>query len=238
MLNIKDYTPKILTVDGNIGSGKSTFIQNFKQYINNYIKNINIIFVQEPIDEWNNITDKNGDNILSNFYKDQEKYAFSFQIMAIITRYKKLTEAINEAYTLELKTNKKTFIVVERSIITDKHIFAKMLYNSNKIDEINYKIYCKWYDIIEPSISIYKMLYIYTLPNICHERINNRNRSGEEEININYLNSCNEYHDIMIDTMEKKGISIYKINCNNNNLYDNIENTYNFFNKIYEDIFN
>ena len=58
---------QIISIDGNIGSGKSTFVQKMKQEFND---NNKIIFIDEPVDEWSNICDKNGETILSKFYKN------------------------------------------------------------------------------------------------------------------------------------------------------------------------
>ena len=62
---------KIISVEGNIGSGKSTIVDILKKYFKN---NSNIIFLQEPVDEWSEIKDKNGQTILSKFYENQKKY--------------------------------------------------------------------------------------------------------------------------------------------------------------------
>ena len=84
--------PYIISIEGNIGSGKSTFLTYLKKYINgvNMNGNSNIQFIQEPVDEWNEIKDSNGESILEKFYNNQKEYAFSFQIMAYITRLRKL----------------------------------------------------------------------------------------------------------------------------------------------------
>jgi len=71
----------IFTIEGNIGSGKSTLIRLLKQ------KYPEIICLLEPVKEWEGIKDKQGENILTKFYKDQEKYSFSFQMMAYISRF-------------------------------------------------------------------------------------------------------------------------------------------------------
>ena len=70
---------QIVSIEGNIGSGKSTLLANLKKHFN---KNTNIIFLKEPVDEWSKITDENGTTILEKFYADQDKYSFSFQMMA------------------------------------------------------------------------------------------------------------------------------------------------------------
>jgi len=236
-MSVDNYKPIIFTVDGNIGSGKSTFISELKNYIKNIsLQDVNIVFVQEPVDEWNKITDKNGDTILTNFYRDQDKYAFSFQIMAIVTRYEKLLEAISEAYILEKETNNKSYILVERSIITDKYIFAKMLYESGKISDIDYKIYNKWYNIIHPTIKINKILYIQTSPTICKQRIINRNRNGEDNIDIEYLNQCHTYHENMMTIMEKEKVNVYRIDCEKDDIYKNSLKKNIFLKKILDDL--
>ena len=63
----------IVSIEGNIGSGKSTLLENLKKNVD---KNNNVIFLKEPVDEWNKIKDENGVTILEKFYSDQEKYSF------------------------------------------------------------------------------------------------------------------------------------------------------------------
>ena len=83
---------EIISIEGNIGSGKTTLLKNLREY---YKNNDNIIFLDEPLNEWNKITDENGITILEKFYMDQKKYAFSFQMMAYITRLAILRKAYN-----------------------------------------------------------------------------------------------------------------------------------------------
>ena len=73
----------IISIDGNIGSGKSTALNFLKD---KYKYDNSIIFLEEPVDTWNEIKDE-GKTILGKFYENQEKYAFPFQMMAFITRY-------------------------------------------------------------------------------------------------------------------------------------------------------
>ena len=49
----------IFTIEGNIGSGKSTLVKKLKNTFHN-IDNIKIIFLDEPVSEWENIKDKDG----------------------------------------------------------------------------------------------------------------------------------------------------------------------------------
>ena len=43
-------------------------------------------------------------------------------------------------------TSADTIIITERSLHTDRMVFAKMLYESGLIEDVNYQIYLKWFD--------------------------------------------------------------------------------------------
>ena len=75
--------PIIISIEGNIGSGKSTLLERLKEVCQ---LDPSICFIQEPVDIWNTIKDSSGETILEKYYDDQHKYAFSFQMMAYITR--------------------------------------------------------------------------------------------------------------------------------------------------------
>lgn len=174
---------KIFVIDGNIGSGKSTFIKYFENY---YSSNSNIIFLLEPISEWESLVDSTGKNILQFFYSDKSKYSFSFQTICFITRYTKLLDT--------LKNNHNSIIVCERSLYSDKNIFAKMLFDTGFFEEINYNIYLTMINSFLNFFTIDKFFYINTSPDVCLFRINKRQRLSENTIDINYLILCDTYH--------------------------------------------
>lgn len=197
---------QLICVEGNIGSGKSTLLDNLREKYNN---NNNIIFLKEPVDEWENIKDKNGLTMLEKFYCDQKKYSFSFQMLAYISRLTLLKETI--------KNNPNAIIISERSLMTDKMVFAKMLYDSEKIEDVEYQIYLKWFDYFRLEYPINKIIYINSSPEICSARINERARLGESEISLSYLEDCDKYHDNMIlDLIEIEKMDIMELNGNIN----------------------
>jgi deoxyadenosine/deoxycytidine kinase len=198
---------QIISVEGNIGSGKSTLLENLKQ---KYKDQENIIFLREPVDIWENITDENGVTMLQKFYSDQKKYSFPFQMMAYISRLSLLKEAI--------KSNPNAIIITERSLFTDKLVFAKMLYDIGNIEEVNYKIYSQWFDYFTYDYPINKIIYVNSAPNTCHARISERSRLGESVIQLEYLNNCDEYHNCMIKSFTEKNshIKILELDGNTN----------------------
>lgn len=181
----------IFSIEGNIGSGKSTFVKMLNENILR-INGKNMIFIQEPVDIWNSIKDDSGITILEKFYANQEKYAFSFQMMAYISRLHILKDAI--------KKHPHSIIITERSIFTDREIFAKMLYDDNKIEQINYHIYLKWFDAFIKDIPLTGIIYIKTTPEKSLERVNVRAREGEN-IPIEYLQKCHNYHENWINNI-------------------------------------
>ena len=183
-----------ISIEGNIGSGKSTLLANLRE---NYKNNDNVIFLKEPVDEWAKIKDINGTTILEKFYADQEKYSFSFQMMAYVSRIKVLRDTLKEK---NIGQDKKHYIIItERSLYTDKMVFAKMLYDTGKIEDVNYQIYLNWFDTFSGEFPVHKVIYVKASPEQCYERIAKRSREGEENIPLEYLKACSLYHDNMLD---------------------------------------
>ena len=198
----------IISIEGNIGSGKSTLLSNLKNY---YKDNKRVIFLKEPVDEWEKIKDENGVTILEKFYENQEKYSFPFQMMAYVSRIKVMRDTLGEPIikreimdlirdNVKNKEEKKIVIITERSLYTDKLVFAKMLYDSGKIEYINYQIYLNWFDTFSSEFPVNKIIYVKASPEVCYNRIAKRSRSGEDNIPLDYLSNCNLYHNNMLDT--------------------------------------
>ena len=185
----------IVSIEGNIGSGKSTLLENLRTY---YAENESVIFLKEPVDEWEKIKDENGITILEKFYSDQNKYSFPFQMMAYISRLKFLRDALKTIKHQNI-TNKNVIIITERSLYTDKMVFAKMLFDSGKIEYINYQIYLSWFNTFSEEFPVHKVVYVKTTPEMCYSRILKRSREGETNIPIEYLSSCSLYHENMLD---------------------------------------
>jgi deoxyadenosine/deoxycytidine kinase len=198
-MNFNGINSTIVSIDGNIGSGKSTLLAKLKEH---YDGNNHVLFLKEPVDDWEKIQDENGVTMLEKFYEDQEKYSFPFQMMAYVSRLKVLRDAKKKIIGEYLKNfDEKPYIIIsERSLYTDKMVFAKMLYDSKKIEEVNYKIYLSWFDTFAEEFPVHKTVYVKTTPEKCHFRILKRSREGESNIPLEYLDNCSKYHDNMLDT--------------------------------------
>ena len=173
----------IISIDGNIGSGKSTLYTDLQDY---YKENEDIGFCPEPVDSWTTIVDEKGVPILTNLYSDTKKYAFRFQMMAYISRLHLLR--------LKIKENKYKVIISERSVSTDRNVFAKMLFDDGLIELDEYTIYNKWFDEFLDDLKLGGIIYVKADSEVCNERVKIRSREGEN-IPLEYLKKCHCYHE-------------------------------------------
>ena len=180
---------EIFSIEGNIGSGKSTLFE----YMKDRYCNPNIVFLEEPVSKWEKIKNKQGEPMLQLFYRDPKKYSFSFQMMAFISRLAILKK------TIESNKGKKIIIITERSLYTDKHVFARMLYDKHNMEDVEHQIYLNWFDTFVNEYPVDNVIYIKTSPKKCHERINKRARVGEGVIPLQYLEECHMYHENFLD---------------------------------------
>lgn len=180
----------IFSIEGNIGSGKSTFCNYLKDHFSkncNKPQDSDVIFVDEPVEDWENIKDSEG-NLLEHFYKCPEKYSYCFQMSAYISRLVNLKKAIKKAKNDDI-------IIMERSVFSDYNVFAKMLYDSGKINEIEFQSYKMWFFHFLEDIPDFFYIYIKTDFKNCHSRVLKRSRVGETPITEEYLKMCENYHE-------------------------------------------
>lgn len=191
-------TNMIISLEGNIGSGKSTLYNYIKEQFSLCDNTINgkcIYFVEEPVDVWENIKDEEG-NLIEHFYRNQDKYSFCFQMAAYISRLAKLRNI--------LKTAKENDIIItERCVFSDYNVFAKMLHDAGKINKIEFSCYNKWFDEFLDEIPAILFVYLKTSNENCYSRVLKRSRGGEN-ISKEYLQSCEKYHENWLQKEKNK----------------------------------
>jgi len=201
VFNYNEYFT-IVSIEGNIGSGKSTLLERLRS---EYKGHQYIRFLREPVDEWEKIKDKDGNTMLQKFYANQAEYSFAFQMMAYISRLTIIRENVRDIMNAvkqdieDGKVPKKYIMITERSLYTDKYVFAKMLYDQGKIEDVKYQIYLNWFDEFAKDFPVNDVIYVNTDPKKCYERIHKRARVGEEVIPLTYLESCHKYHNEFLD---------------------------------------
>ena len=157
---------KICCIDGNIGAGKSTVLDE--------LENRGLQVFREKIEDWK--------WCLDNFYRDPKRWAFTLQVM-ILNSFSDQQDKISERCT--------NIVFIERSPIS-MWVFAcvgcrRGYFSQGEMDllgELTKKL--GW----NPDYT----LYINTPVTECFNRIHQRNRSCEQNIDIEYLQDVeNEY---------------------------------------------
>jgi len=167
-------------ISGNIGSGKSTLLNLLKERLNNK----KYTFINEPVDVWKSIKDKNGINTLQHYYNDPRKNAYNLQMLALITRIEELKKANDKGGEV---------FIGERCLYEDREIFAKLSTDDGFISGIEYETYKYYFNALKIKKPT-KIFYINLQPQECLERIKKRNRTEEADITLDYLKKLHLYY--------------------------------------------
>lgn len=179
--------PLIIAVDGLIGAGKTTFLS----HLATAIPDADIIM--EPVGEWMRLKDDvTGKSLLELFYEDKKRWAYTFQNCVILTRLRVILDAI--------RSTKKKILITERSVLTDRYVFAEMLREDGTLSSIEWDLYCSWFDTFAKQIQIGGIIYLTTSVGTSAGRIIGRGRAGEEHIPLEYLSALDAQHRKWLDS--------------------------------------
>ena len=174
-----------VTIGGNIACGKSTLMTTLTdtaRISQQMQKNWKII--PEPVDKWG--------NWLNLFYKDMNKYAFGFQ-MKVMYEY------------LFVKTANKN-VITERSPMDSVYIFARLLLLKGVLNNDEMELLKDFNKEIGWKPDVY--VYIRSDPNICFNRIKERNRECESDVSLEYLTELNNVYEEFIETLSNVPIDM------------------------------
>nr|AKH40320.1 putative deoxynucleoside kinase protein [Kallithea virus] len=161
--------PYTIVVEGNISSGKSTFLKYLEKYEDT------MVLIPEPIEKWRNV---NGENLLENMYNDAAAWGPSFQSYVLFTMI--------QSHLLDTNGVCK---VMERSCHSSFHCFTKYLYDRKFIEPAKYSILKTWYDFNNSifNLDVHLTIYIRTSPEVIYERMCKRGRSEEVNVTLEQL---------------------------------------------------
>lgn len=219
-----------LSIEGNIGAGKSELMDVLNSIMKELIVGPGKVgIVEEPVDTWTKFTHGGdqgnpeliGKGLLELSYLKPKIYAGLFQWTAFMSRAL-LSSKIVPGVCLSLS---------ERSLLSDR-AFEKNSVKEGNIDALGDNVYDY---LTTGAMEFLKakpqgLIYVRTDPNICSERIQKRNRTGEGSIPISYLNNLHERHEKWLQPGEEtfffdgKLVS-NKISNNTDSASNNITNT-------------
>ncbi|KAL4713936.1 hypothetical protein ACJJTC_015590 [Scirpophaga incertulas] len=175
-MNTINQRPFTVFVEGNIGSGKTTFLEHFHQFED-------ITLLTEPVDEWRNLK---GWNLLDLMYKDPKKWAMTFQSYVSLTMLNMHRKAIPTPVKL-----------MERSIFSARYCFVEQLLRNGSLHPAQFAILDEWFNFIQHQIPIEADLIVYlkATPAVVYDRIKKRARSEEQCVPLCYLENLHQLHE-------------------------------------------
>ena len=166
--------PRLVFVEGLIGSGKTTCLKQLEEFIVEAGLEDKAAVVFEPVELWQKL------NLLELFYTDRPRWAYTFQNMAFITKMMVLND---------LRDDGKVYFI-ERSPHVDKRVFAAICHDSGDITPSEWSLYNMWYDCFMAQFEtkhVIEFVHLRTSVETCAERIRARDRRGEAGIPSAYL---------------------------------------------------
>jgi len=179
-------TPIVLSLEGNIGAGKSTLLEEIR------VTMPDVEVVVEPVGEWLSLKTAEGKSLLELFYEDKQRWAYTFQNCAILTRLRLLKQV--------LQSTKKSVIITERSVLTDRFVFAEMLRDSGDLNDIEWQLYLNWYETFATELPMTGIIHLTTDVATSGSRIVKRGRHGEENIPVAYLTALEAQHQMWLSS--------------------------------------
>jgi len=173
--------PFTVSVEGNVGSGKSTFLEFFRGYPD-------ISVYQEPVDFWTNF---NGTDFLGLVYNDTKRWGLAFQSLVALSMLETHRKDLNNWDGKDHPSVK----IMERSMHSGRYCFIEQM--KNAITPGEYHLLDYWYDIMQNTtdVDVDAIIYLRTTPEVIYERINKRNRTEEATIPLSYLQDLHQRHE-------------------------------------------
>lgn len=172
----KRSQPFTVSIEGNIGSGKSTFLQYFSAIpgVSTY---------QEPLNLWTNL---GGYNLLGKLYEDPKRWSFLFQSYVQLTRL-----------DIHLQQSDCAVKLIERSLQNNRYCFLESGHDGGQLVGAEYSVLCEYYDLLESTldIGIDLIVYLRSTPEVVHSRMLKRGRTEEAGIPLDYLKQVHEYYE-------------------------------------------
>lgn len=197
----------ICSLEGNIGAGKSTLIKSLRD--------------DNKEDTYISLEEVTGyHTLVKNFYENPKQHAFPFQVAMLVRKARA---------TLAAQRSEKYIKIIERCIDSNFRIFCKMTFLKGNMDEIMYQNYKGLYEdlkaiVPEPGA----VLYLDIDPDLAYHRIGQRNRGGESNITLSYLEDLNRLYVEWIEEREKEGLQhIKRVKIEDKTTVEDIKEQYN-----------
>ena len=183
----------IFSIEGNIGSGKTTVIHHLQQ-----IYGDQVILVEEPVKDWQNLE---GENLLKKKNEDLNRWGYSFEAYVLITKMNELTK---NAFS------DKKIILIERCMLTDK-VFFDINVENGFSNPMEVAMFNNLYEFLSNNVypKLSGIIYLDTPVEECINRMIQRGRKAEKSLTKEYLTQLDDNFKKVI---KESGIPYLKLN--------------------------
>ncbi|XP_040271644.1 deoxyguanosine kinase, mitochondrial-like [Bufo bufo] len=185
-------TVKKLSVEGNIAAGKSTFLRLLCSAQREWC------LMEEPLRKWQHVhtaSRQEVDNLLQLLYDDPARWSYTFQTLSCMSRFKAQIETSPE----HLLKQREPIQIFERSIYSDRFVFAKALFDLGHLSELEWTLYQDWHSFLLEKFgkraALDGIIYLRATPEKCHERLQKRGRKEEATVTEGYLKKLHDQHE-------------------------------------------
>ena len=170
-----------IVIAGPIGAGKSTLVESLAN-------EMSVPMYSEPVDH--QITQQ----LLADFYSNMSTYAFPLQMHLLAKR-------VQQHQTI-IATN--TGTIQDRSVYEDP-VFAAILHKNGHLNDRDYQTYTELHQLLTDSLPPpHLLVYLNVSPATCLQRIKQRNRPYEANIDIEYLRQLHSQYEAALTHLSAK----------------------------------
>ncbi|XP_010897175.1 deoxyguanosine kinase, mitochondrial isoform X1 [Esox lucius] len=184
---------KRVSIEGNIAVGKSTFARLLQSADQDWE------VVLEPIGMWQSIESgslQTTSNLLDMMYKDPQRWSYTFQTNSCMSR---MHTQLQPPPARLLSSEGVPVQIFERSVYSDRYIFALNMFKLGCINSTEWAIYQGWHSFLVEQfghqVELEGIVYLRAPPQICLERLGRRGRTEEKGVQLDYLETLHTQHE-------------------------------------------
>ncbi|XP_074141569.1 deoxyguanosine kinase, mitochondrial isoform X2 [Sminthopsis crassicaudata] len=134
-------------------------------------------------------------NLLDMMYQQPSRWSYTFQMFSFLSRLRSQLAPYPES----LLQAQEPVQIFERSVYSDRYIFAKNLFENGFLNDVEWAVYQNWHSFLlqEFSKNIFQdgFIYLRASPQVCFKRLRQRARAEEKDLELGYLEQLHAQHE-------------------------------------------